>query len=110
MHLILFLAYFWFFVFRLALLPGILIGWLLRRYAPRLLVIPIATETLILVGFVWDLLNLGWNSETVSSLLRLHVYLLVPILLAISTGYFGPRYIMTRVLPRAGPSRTVDTA
>jgi hypothetical protein len=96
MHIILFLAYFWSFAFLLVLLPGMLIGWPLRRYAPHLLIIPIATEALILGGFVWDLANLGWNDETVSSLVRLHVYLSVPILLAVSAGYFGPRYIITR--------------
>jgi len=103
----------WSHALALVIVPGALVGALLRlnRRLPAPLVICITAEGLILTPAAFDLVILGWEpildlikhgwrSEVVERLLLLlrllHVILLLPILLALSTGYVGWGYIQTR--------------
>jgi hypothetical protein len=102
----------------LVIVPGALVGALLKRLNRRLpaaLVICITAEglrltpaafDLVILGWepILDLIKHGWRSEVAEGLLLLlrllHVILLLPILLALSTGYVGWGYIQTRKMHR----------
>ncbi len=71
----------------LVLIPGGIVGWMLQRFSPHILAVAIVAEILTLIPFAWDLVRLGWNYEMVEGLLLLHIYLLMPVLVAVSTGY-----------------------
>ena len=69
----------------------------------------IAAEALTLIPAVLDSIRISWNyglmrvwdGEMVEGLLLLHIYLLMPILLAVSTGYFVSSCIRYKVPPSA---------
>jgi hypothetical protein len=104
----------WMHVFPLVLIPGALVGALLtkvRGYLAVLLAIGITTEVLTSLpafwDFVWlgralvrDLSDSGWNAEVVEGLLLAHVYLFVPILVAICIGYLGWGFVRSRASSR----------
>jgi hypothetical protein len=71
------------------------------------LAVAIAAEILTLIPFAVDLVRLGWSDEMVEGLLLLHTYLLLPVLVAVSAGYFVSGYIRNRTtVYSANSSRT----
>jgi hypothetical protein len=104
-----FLIVLWFRLLLLVLIPGGLVGWMLRRFCPHILAVAIAAEILTLIPAVWDLARLGWKDEAVEGLFLLHTYWLLPIFVAVSTGYFVAGYIRNRMTPSTANSSQART-
>jgi len=83
---------FWLYIYLWLALPGIFVGWLLHRYWRSALAVGVAAEAFTLLAVLSDTLQEGFD-EIIFRAVELQFFLFVPILLAISTGYYGSRYI-----------------
>jgi hypothetical protein len=83
---------FWLYIYLWLAVPGIFVGWLLHRYWRSALAVGVSAEAFTLLAVLYQVLLDGLE-EIVGLLVELHFFLFVPILLAISIGYYGSRYI-----------------
>ena len=80
--------------------PGTLVGWLLHRYWRSTLAVPIAAEAFSLLPIPYFAVRFGFD-EAKYILVATHLFLFVPMLLAVFTGYYGSYHIGKKAAPPA---------
>jgi hypothetical protein len=88
---------FWLYLYIWFVVPGALVGWLLRRYFRSTLVAAVSAEIFTLLAWVQDTIY-GYDDfrGAIIQLVAAHFLILVPGLMAIFTGYYGSHYIYSR--------------
>jgi hypothetical protein len=88
---------FWLYLYLWLVVPGTLVGWPLHRYWRSTLVAALVAEAFSLLPWFEDTMRFGFS---IYQLAATHFLLLVPVLMAIFTGYYGSRCIENKATER----------
>lgn len=97
------LIVFWLYLYPWFVVPGTLVGWLLYRYLRSTLAAAVVAEAFTLLPWLQDTMQHGLEGA-IYQLAAAHFLLLVPILMAIFTGYWCSRYIESKTKTADRPS------